>query len=164
MSWAVCSLERTKKTDKCLAVRTYKVCPIERTREIALSTPEKKNFERPPRELQCSDRAQTSTTGSERPSCVDVVTGFYLKVLVRRDKFENIRKFHKHTYIYMYIYMSRLTHARKTISFGITYRSTYLLTYLYVLIVALSNLFNGAVCIFRHACKSVKLSNRYRLI
>ena len=62
--------------------------------------PKKKNFERMPRELQCSDRAQTSTTGSGRPSCVDVVLGFWLKVLVRRDKFQNRRKFHKYTYTY----------------------------------------------------------------
>ena len=58
----------------------------------------KKNFERPPRELQCLDRAHTSTRGSGRPSCVDVVLGFWLKVLVRRDTFENRRKFHKCTY------------------------------------------------------------------
>ena len=32
-------------------------------------------------------RAQNSTTGSGRPSCVDVVLGFWRKVLVRRDKF-----------------------------------------------------------------------------
>ena len=46
--------------------------------------PEKKKLESPPRELLCSDRAQTSTTSSGRPSCVDVVFGFWLKVLVRR--------------------------------------------------------------------------------
>ena len=34
--------------------------------------PPEKNFERTSRELQCSDRAQTSTTGSGRSSCVDV--------------------------------------------------------------------------------------------
>ena len=60
----------------------------------------KKNFGRPPRELQCSDRAQTSTTGSGRASCIDVVLGFWLKVLVRRDKFENRRKNHNYTYTY----------------------------------------------------------------
>ena len=59
----------------------------------------KTNFERPPRELQCSNRAQT-LTGSRRSSCVDVVLGFWLKVLERRDKFENRRKFHKYTYTY----------------------------------------------------------------
>ena len=47
--------------------------------------PAEKNFESPPRELQCSDRAQASTTGSGRPSCVDVVLGPSLKVLVRKD-------------------------------------------------------------------------------
>ena len=59
--------------------------------------PEKKRVSTP-RELQCSDRAQTSTTGSERPSCDDVVAGFWLKVLERRYKFQNRRKFHKYTY------------------------------------------------------------------
>ena len=61
----------------------------------------KKNFGRPPRELQCSDRAQTSTTGSRRASCIDVVVvGFWLKVLRRRDKFENRQKNHNYTYTY----------------------------------------------------------------
>ena len=69
--------------------------------------PEKKNFGRPPRELQCSDRAQTSTTGSGRASCIDVVSGFWLKVLVRRDKFENRRKNHNYTYTYIYIENSK---------------------------------------------------------
>ena len=36
--------------------------------------PSKKNFEGTPRELQCSDRAQTSTKGSGRPSCVGVLS------------------------------------------------------------------------------------------
>ena len=61
----------------------------------------KKNFGRPPRERQCSDRAQSSTTGSGRPSCIDVVLRFWLKVLVRRDKFENRRKNHNYTYTYV---------------------------------------------------------------
>ena len=61
----------------------------------------KKYFGRPPRELQCSDRAQTSTTGSGRASCIDVDLGFWLKVLVRRDKFENRRKNQNYTYTYM---------------------------------------------------------------
>ena len=63
----------------------------------------KKNFGRPPRELQCSDRAQTSTTGSGRASCIDVVLRFWLKVLVRRDKFENRRKNHNYTYTYRHL-------------------------------------------------------------
>ena len=33
----------------------------------------KKSFKSTPRELQCSDRAQTSTSGPGRPSCVDVL-------------------------------------------------------------------------------------------
>ena len=36
--------------------------------------PPEKNFESTPRELQSSDRAQTSTTGSGRPSSVDVLS------------------------------------------------------------------------------------------
>ena len=64
----------------------------------------KKNFGRPPRELQCSDRAQTSTTGSGRASCIDVVLRFWLKVLVRRDKFENRRKNHNYTYTYIFFW------------------------------------------------------------
>ena len=63
----------------------------------------KKNFESPPRELQCSDRTQTSTTGFGQPSCVDAVLGFSLKVLVRRDQFQNRRKFHKYTYYTYFI-------------------------------------------------------------
>ena len=35
---------------------------------------EKKNFENTPRELHCSDRAQTSTPGSGRTPCVDVLS------------------------------------------------------------------------------------------
>ena len=38
--------------------------------------PAEKNFERTPLELQCSDRGQTSTTESGRPSCVDVLSVF----------------------------------------------------------------------------------------
>ena len=94
------SLERATKTDKILPVRTYKIGLIQRNPGNRRIHSRKKNFERPPRKLQSSDRAQTSTTGSGRPSCVDVVLGFWLKVLVRRDKFKNGRKFHKYTYTY----------------------------------------------------------------
>ena len=76
--------------------------------------PEKKKLESPPRELLCSDRAQTSTTSSGRPSCVDVVFGFWLKVLVRRTKFQNRRKFHK----YVYTYIDMLKHQ----TFGVIFR------------------------------------------
>ena len=100
MSWAVCSLERATKTDIIVPLRTYEIDLIRINPGIVLSTPEKRNFKRPPRELQCSDRAQTSTTVSGRPSCVDVALGFWLKVLVRRDKFENRRKNHNYTYTY----------------------------------------------------------------
>ena len=60
----------------------------------------KKTFESPPSDLQCSDRAQASTTGSGRPSCVDVVLGFPLNVLVRRDQFQNRQNFPKYSYAY----------------------------------------------------------------
>ena len=76
MSLAVCSLERATKTDQILSVRTYFVQNrphIEKPGKSSHPLPKKQNFERPSRELQCSDRAQTSTTGSGRPSCVDVV-------------------------------------------------------------------------------------------
>ena len=71
MSWAVCSLARATKTDKNLAVRTYvqNKPHTEKPRKSSYPLPKKKNFDRPPRELQCSDRAQTSTTGW-RYSCV----------------------------------------------------------------------------------------------
>ena len=42
--------------------------------KLVLPTPgEKKNFERTPRATHCTDRAQTSTTVSERPSPVDLL-------------------------------------------------------------------------------------------
>ena len=100
MSWAVCSLEGNKKTKK-IPVRTYKIGLIQRNPGNCLIHSRKKNFERPPRELQCVDRDQTSTRGSGRPSCVEVVLWVWLKVLVRRDKFENRRKFHKYAYTYI---------------------------------------------------------------
>ena len=94
MSWAVCSLETATKTDIFLPVRKYKIGLKKRNPGNRLTHSRKKEKnERPPRELQCSDRAQTSTTGSGRPSCVDVVLWFWLKVLVRTDEFENRQKF-----------------------------------------------------------------------
>ena len=97
MSWTVLVREGNKNRQK-LPVRTYKIGLIQKPGKSSYPPPKKKNFERPRRELQCSDRGQTSTTGSGRPYCVVVVFGFWLKVLVRRDKFENRRKIHKHTY------------------------------------------------------------------
>ena len=89
------------KSRQILPVRTYKIGLIQRNPGNRLiHSRREKDFECTPRELQCSDRAQTSTTGSGRASCIDVVLGFWLKVLVRRDKFENRRKFHKYTYTY----------------------------------------------------------------
>ena len=97
-----CALVREgNKNRQILPVRTYQVQNrphIEKGGEPSYPLPAEENFESPPRELQFSDRAKTSTTGSGRPSCVDVVLGFWLKVLVRRDKFQNRRKFHKCTY------------------------------------------------------------------
>ena len=100
MSWAVCSLEKATKTDKILPVRRCKIGLIQRNPGNRLTHSRKKNLERPPRELQYSDRAQTSTTGSGRPSCFNVVLGFWLKVLVRRDEFENRQKIHTCAYTY----------------------------------------------------------------
>ena len=82
MFWAVCSLERSTKTDKLLPERTcrYKIGLIQRNPGNRINhSRKKKNFEHPPRELQCSDRAQTSTTGSGRPYCVDVDSGGWAK-------------------------------------------------------------------------------------
>ena len=57
----------------------------------------KKNCERTPREQQCSDRAQTLTTGSGRPSCVDVIN--VLVISARTKRYDRIQtKFHKYTY------------------------------------------------------------------
>ena len=102
MSWAVCSLERATKIDKFLPVRTYKLGLIQRNPGNHLvHSQRKKNFERPAtRATVLGSSSKTSTTGSGRPSCVHVVFGFWLKVLVRRDKFQNGRKFHKYTYTY----------------------------------------------------------------
>ena len=94
MSCGLSARERATKTDIFYRyVRTVQNRPhTEEPRKSSYPLPAEKNFEIPPRDLQCSDRAQTSTTGSGQPYCVDVVLGFRLKVLVRRDKFENRRK------------------------------------------------------------------------
>ena len=74
MSWAVCSLERATKTDKNLPVRTYKIGLTQRNPENRLLHSQRiKNVECLPRELQCSDRAQTSTNVSGRASRVGVL-------------------------------------------------------------------------------------------
>ena len=99
MSGAVCLLREGNKNRHNFSGTYVQSWPhTEKPGRSPYPLPKRKNFERPPRELQCSDRAQTSTTSSGRPSCVDVVLGFWLKVLVRRDKFQNRRKFHKCTY------------------------------------------------------------------
>ena len=93
--WAALVREGNKNR-RILPARTYKTGSIQRNPGNRLiHSQRKKNFEGPPREQQCPNRAQTSATGSGQPSCVDVVIGFWLKVLVRRDKFENRRKFDK---------------------------------------------------------------------
>ena len=104
------------KNRQILPVRTYKIGLIQRIpgKRVIHSHRKKKKLESPPRELLCSDRAQTSTTSSGRPSCVDVVFGFWLKVLVRRTKFQNRRKFHK----YVYTYIDMLKHQ----TFGVIFR------------------------------------------
>ena len=61
--------------------------------------PPEKNFERTPRELQCSDQAQTSTTGSGRPSCVEVLS-VLAKSARTKSMIENRLKFHKYRYTY----------------------------------------------------------------
>ena len=59
----------------------------------------KQIFECTPRELQCSDRAQTSTTGSGRPSCVEVLS-VLAKSARTKSMIENRLKFHKYRYTY----------------------------------------------------------------
>ena len=95
----LCALERASKNRFFLRVSTYKNRPhTEKPRKSSYPPSSGKNFVSTPRELECSDRAQTSTTGSGRPSCVDVVIGFWLKVLVRRYMIQNRRKMNKYTY------------------------------------------------------------------
>ena len=93
--WALglCS-EQTNHFEK--VVRTYEneYGLTQKPREKLLSTRWKNNVKRTPRELQCSDRAQTSTTGSGRLSCVEKYVAFWLQVRVRRDMIANRRKIH----------------------------------------------------------------------
>ena len=100
MSCALCARERgqQKQTNFTGTYVPYKIGLTQR--KPGNRTVSGKTFESLSRELQCSDRAQTSTTGSGRPSCVDVVLGFSLKVLVRRDK---VPKQTKNSQIYVYI-------------------------------------------------------------
>ena len=86
MSCALCARKRGQRKQTNFTgtyVRMYKIGLMQRNPGNRLiHSQREKIFESPPRELQCSDRAQTSTTGSRRPSCVDVVLGFSLEVLV----------------------------------------------------------------------------------
>ena len=99
VSWAVCSLEGNKNR-KNTGTYVQKQASCKETREIVVSTPEKKKLQAP------STRATAlgSSSNLDDRFCaafhVDVVLGFWLNALVRRDKFENRRKFHKHTYTY----------------------------------------------------------------
>ena len=61
--------------------------------------PPEKNFESTPRELQCSDRAQTSTTGPGRRSCVDVLG--VLAKSVRTKRYDPKQKKISQIYVYM---------------------------------------------------------------
>ena len=72
----LCARERgQQKQTKFYRYARTKWASCRETREIVLSTPVgKKNFERLPRELQCSDRAQTSTNMSGRASRVGVLS------------------------------------------------------------------------------------------
>ena len=94
MSWAVCSREGNK-TDKIIPVRTYK-------RNRLIHSPRKKTFEHTPREVQCSDRPQTSTTGSGRLFCVDVLS--VLAKSTRTKRYD--RKQTTNSQIYVYIHGS----------------------------------------------------------
>ena len=71
----LCARERATKPDKRLPVRTYvqNRPHTEKTGKSSYPLPPEKKL-RTPRELQCSDRAQTLTTGSGRPSYVDVLS------------------------------------------------------------------------------------------
>ena len=98
MSFGLCARERGKQKQTIFTGTYEQIGLIQRSPANRLThSQRKKNFESPPRVLRCSDRAQTSTTGSGRPSCVDVILEFGLKVLVRRDEFQNRRKFLDYT-------------------------------------------------------------------
>ena len=78
-----CVLMRLK-TDNIFPVRTYLVqnkASRTETRELVLSTPAGKNFERPPRAPKWTDRARTSTNVSGRDSRVGY-SAFRQEVLV----------------------------------------------------------------------------------
>ena len=59
----------------------------------------KKNFERRPRELQCSDRAQTLTTGSGRSSYVDTLRGLAKSARAKGYDPKQTRFLHIYAYI-----------------------------------------------------------------
>ena len=68
-----------------------------------------RNFERTPRELQCSHRAPTSTTGSRRPPCVDELSVLAKNARTKRydRKQTKMSRTHVdiHIRLYMYVYM-----------------------------------------------------------
>ena len=63
-----------------------------------------KNFESTPRELLCSDRAQTSTTGSGRPSCVDELRNLAKSARTKRYDPKTDEKQTEKSHIYTYTY------------------------------------------------------------
>ena len=62
--------------------------------------PPKTNFERTPRAPHCTDRAQTSTTGTGRPS-PSTSLPFVRTVRARRDMSKNRPKIHRYRYAYV---------------------------------------------------------------
>ena len=71
----LCARERATKTENVLPVSYVRTKRphTEKPGKSSYPCPPGKNFESTPRELQCSDRAETSTTGSGRPSGDDVL-------------------------------------------------------------------------------------------
>ena len=95
MFWAVCSWEGNKKRQNFTGTYVQNRPDTEKPGKSSYPLPSKKIIESTPRELPCSDRAQTSTTGSGRPSCVDIYFAFWPKVLIGRgsktgENFTNI--------------------------------------------------------------------------
>ena len=99
MSWAVLVREGNKNRQNFNGMYVQnRPHPEKLVKSYYPLPPEKKN-ESAPRELQCSDRAQTSTTGSEWPFCVDV-----LSVLAKSARTKTCDpKLTKKSKIYVYI-------------------------------------------------------------
>ena len=93
--------ERAAKTDNfyCTYVRT-KIGLIQRNPGNRLIHFHLKNFESTPREVQCSDRTQSSTTGSGRSSCVDVLS--VLAKNTRTKRYNPKQTKNSQTYVYIF--------------------------------------------------------------